>query len=316
MTEATEQRPVTALRGVGAALAERLEKLGIRQVQDLLFMLPTRYEDRTRIVPLGGLTPGEHAVVEGEVQLTEVTYRRRRQLLCRISDGSGFLTLRFFHFTTAQQSALTRGLRLRCYGEVRRGPVGLEIVHPEYRRVGAEPDALEALPADLPAAVAVVQHVPSGFNEALVRFLRGSTSLRVEVAPDTAVPCTPGTVFVAPDDRHLVCPREGYIVALHESALGGYLPSATMLFKSMSAAYRDACAGVILSGAGDDGAEGATILRSRGGLTIAEDNHASPADMPRAAVDAGGIDRVLPLALIADTLLSAIDGMLDRRPTP
>jgi two-component system chemotaxis response regulator CheB len=175
---------------------------------------------------------------------------------------------------------------------------------------------LSQLPADLPAAVAVVQHVPSGFNEALVRFLRGSTSLRVEVAPDTAVPCTPGTVFVAPDDRHLVCPREGYIVALHESALGGYLPSATMLFKSMSAAYRDACAGVILSGAGDDGAEGATILRSRGGLTIAEDNHASPADMPRAAVDAGGIDRVLPLALIADTLLSAIDGMLDRRPTP
>jgi ATP-dependent DNA helicase RecG len=134
---------VTALRGVGAALAERLERLGIRQVQDLLFMLPTRYEDRTRIVPLGGLMPGEHAVVEGEVQLTEVTYRRRRQLLCRISDGSGFLTLRFFHFTTAQQTALTRGLRLRCYGEVRRGPVGLEIVHPEYRRVGAEADALE-----------------------------------------------------------------------------------------------------------------------------------------------------------------------------
>jgi len=90
-------------------------------VQDLLFLLPTRYEDRTHISPLGTLAPGVPAVVEGEVQLTEVTYRRRRQLLCRISDGSGFLTLRFFHFTTAQQTALTRGLRLRCYGEVRRG---------------------------------------------------------------------------------------------------------------------------------------------------------------------------------------------------
>ncbi len=143
MIETAEQRPVTTLRGVGAALAERLARLGIRQVQDLLFWLPTRYEDRTRVLPLGSLTPGEHAVVEGEIQLTEVTYRRRRQLLCRISDGSGFLTLRFFHFTTAQHSALTRGLRLRCYGEVRRGPLGLEIVHPEYRRVSPETETLE-----------------------------------------------------------------------------------------------------------------------------------------------------------------------------
>ena len=111
---------------------------GIAQVQDLLFLLPPRYEDRTRVVPLGALTPGEHAVVEGEVQLTEVTYRRRRQLLCRISDGSGLLTLRFFHFSAAQQHGLTRGTRLRCYGEVRRGPLGLEIVHPEYRRVAGE----------------------------------------------------------------------------------------------------------------------------------------------------------------------------------
>ena len=128
---------------MGAALAERLARLGIRQVQDLLFWLPTRYEDRTRVLPLGRLVPGEHAVVEGEIQLTEVTYRRRRQLLCRISDGSGFLTLRFFYFTAAQQNALTRGLRLRCYGEVRRGPLGLEIVHPEYRRVSPETEALE-----------------------------------------------------------------------------------------------------------------------------------------------------------------------------
>jgi ATP-dependent DNA helicase RecG len=154
----SETLPVTTLRGVGAALAERLGKLGVNQVQDLLFLLPTRYEDRTRITPLGSLTPGAHAVVEGEVQLTEVTYRRRRQLLCRISDGSGFLTLRFFYFTTAQQNALTRGLRLRCHGEVRRGPVGLEIVHPEYRRVSQEPEELEeSLTPMYPATEGVTQ---------------------------------------------------------------------------------------------------------------------------------------------------------------
>jgi ATP-dependent DNA helicase RecG len=130
-----EQRPITDMRGVGDALAERLQKLGVTQIQDLLFVLPLRYEDRTQVVKICALQHGMRVAVEGEVQLTEVTFRRRRQLLCRISDGSGFLTLRFFYFSGAQQGALARGTRLRCFGEVRRGPLGLEIVHPEYRRV-------------------------------------------------------------------------------------------------------------------------------------------------------------------------------------
>src|SRR3954462_125192 len=138
-----EQRPVASLRGVGPALAEKLEKLGVTQVQDLLFVLPTRYEDRTQVVEIGAVRHGMRAVVEGEVQLTEVAYRRRRQLLCRIADGSGSLTLRFFYFSGAQQANLARGARIRCYGEVRRGPLGLEIVHPEYRRIGAEAEPLE-----------------------------------------------------------------------------------------------------------------------------------------------------------------------------
>ena len=143
MTEPREQRPVTALRGVGEALAARLAVLGVEQVQDLLFILPTRYEDRTRIQPIGALLAGGRAVIEGEVQLTEVVFRRRRQMLCRIADGSGFLTLRFFHFSTSQQQGLARGHRIRCFGEVRRGPLGLEMVHPEYRRVFDTDAALE-----------------------------------------------------------------------------------------------------------------------------------------------------------------------------
>jgi len=108
-----EQRPVTAMRGVGAVLAEKLRRLGVFQVQDLLFVLPARYEDRTRIAPIGSLSPGDRTTVEGEVLLTEVVYRRRRQMLCRISDGSGFLTLRFFYFSAAQQNGLARGTRIR-----------------------------------------------------------------------------------------------------------------------------------------------------------------------------------------------------------
>ena len=143
MYDAREQRPITSLRGVGEALATRLRVLGVEQVQDLLFILPTRYEDRTRVQKLGALQAGSRAVVEGEIQLTEVVFRRRRQLLCRLADGSGFLTLRFFHFSGSQQHGLARGIRLRCFGEVRRGPLGLEMVHPEYRRVLADDVGLE-----------------------------------------------------------------------------------------------------------------------------------------------------------------------------
>jgi ATP-dependent DNA helicase RecG len=140
---AAEQMPVANLRGVGPALAEKLGKLGVTQVQDLLFVLPSRYEDRTRISAIGSARPGSRVVVEGEIQLTEVVYRRRRQLLCRITDGTGSLTLRFFYFSGAQQANLARGTRIRCFGEVRRGPLGLEIVHPEYRRVSADAPPLE-----------------------------------------------------------------------------------------------------------------------------------------------------------------------------
>jgi ATP-dependent DNA helicase RecG len=134
---ASESRSVTTLKGVGYSLAQRLARLGVETVQDLLFLLPLRYEDRTRIVPIGSLKPGDRAVVEGEIQLAEVVFRRKRTLLVRLADGTGFLTLRFFHFSGAQQEQLQRGARLKCFGEVRRGPVGLEIVHPEYRRAEA-----------------------------------------------------------------------------------------------------------------------------------------------------------------------------------
>jgi ATP-dependent DNA helicase RecG len=130
-----ESRPVTELKGVGYSLAQRLARLGVESVQDLLFLLPLRYEDRTKVVPIGSLKPGDRAVVEGEVQLAEVVFRRKRVLLVRLADGTGFLTLRFFHFSGAQQEQLQRGVALRCFGEVRRGPMGLEIVHPEYRRL-------------------------------------------------------------------------------------------------------------------------------------------------------------------------------------
>jgi ATP-dependent DNA helicase RecG len=152
-------RPITSLRGVGEALALRLRALGVETTEDLLFLMPLRYEDRTRVVPLGELLPGQRASVEGDVLLTEVAFRGRRQMLCKIADGSGFLTLRFFHFSAQQQAGLARGARIRCFGEARRGLKGLEFVHPEYRRVdtAAADSAEEHLTPIYPSTEGVTQ---------------------------------------------------------------------------------------------------------------------------------------------------------------
>ncbi len=135
--------PVATLKGVGPKLKDKLERLGWRTVQDALFHLPFRYQDRTRIVPIGSLRPGREALVGGVVELADVVYRGRRNLLVRVSDGTGHLTLRFFHFSGAQQQNLERGRALRIFGEARAGSGGLEMVHPEYE-VLAENEAAHA----------------------------------------------------------------------------------------------------------------------------------------------------------------------------
>jgi ATP-dependent DNA helicase RecG len=104
-------------------------------VGDLLCLLPQRYEDRTALRAIGGLAVGEKALVEGVIELSEVAVRARRSLLCRLADGTGAITLRFFHFNRALELSLARGLRVRCYGEVRSGPTGREMIHPEHRAV-------------------------------------------------------------------------------------------------------------------------------------------------------------------------------------
>ena len=125
--------PITSLTGIGPRLQERLMHIGINRIQDLLFHLPYRYIDRTRLISLGELKAGEDAYFQGEIELTQIRYGKRRSLLCRISDGTGAAILRFFYFSKSQQNKLQRGQLIRCYGKVRRGSSSLEIVHPEYR---------------------------------------------------------------------------------------------------------------------------------------------------------------------------------------
>ncbi len=167
-TQPRLKRDTALAPGIGPALAAKLARLGVHELADLLFVLPLRYEDRTHVVPLGALQAGAHAVVEGEVLLAEVLFRRRRQLLVRLGDGSGSLTLRFFHFSNTQRAGLSRGTRLRCHGEVRRGPLGLEIVHPEYRQLQRQREDDEPLPQTLTPIYPSTEGLTQGRLRALV----------------------------------------------------------------------------------------------------------------------------------------------------
>ena len=135
MTLESLTQPVISLVGIGNQTAIRLEKLGIYKVQDLIFHLPLRYEDRTRIYPIGSLVPGQSILVCGKIEIVDIITRGRGSLVCKISDGTGLLTLRFFHFNARQQSILKTDTLLSCFGEVRYGYAGLEIIHPEYKTI-------------------------------------------------------------------------------------------------------------------------------------------------------------------------------------
>ena len=129
------QTQIADLRGVGPKLEKKLFKLGIREVLDLIFHLPIRYLDKTKITPIGALQPRTHAQIEGDIRGCDVLFGRRRSLICRIQDQTGTTTLRFFHFNQTQRERLRSGVRLRCFGEVRSGSTGLELYHPEYQIV-------------------------------------------------------------------------------------------------------------------------------------------------------------------------------------
>ena len=142
------EQPVEQLNGVGPKLSALLSKAGIYQVKDLLFRLPLRYLDKTRITPIGSLRPNTYVVIQGEIRASDILFGRRRSLMVKLADGTGVATLRFFHFSISQKSALSRGKFLRCSGEVRLGRAGLELYHPEYEFVAedAPPPAAELTP--------------------------------------------------------------------------------------------------------------------------------------------------------------------------
>lgn len=130
------QRSLTVLSGVGSQTAGRFQRLGLFSLGDLLFHLPFRYQDRTRFVPIRQLMAGLSALILARVDFVDSLQRGRQSVVCRISDETGELNLRFFHFSAQQLQQFKPGVRIACYGEIRYGIAGLEMIHPEYK-IGA-----------------------------------------------------------------------------------------------------------------------------------------------------------------------------------
>lgn len=177
------------------------------------------------------------------------------------------------------------------------GPAALDVV-------------LSALPATLPACVAVVQHLPAGFVASFATYLRSRTLLEVVLAePGAAVEVRPGRLVMAAGDHHLVAASPRLLAASPDPPLRGHRPSATMMFSSLARVFGDRAVGVILTGIGDDGAAGLGELRAQGGLTLGQNEETSAVyGMPGAAAKLGAVTRVLPLPDIAAAIRRAVEG--------
>lgn len=175
--------PVAEVKGVGDKLAEKLARLGILSVQDLLLHLPYRYEDRTRISAIGDVRPGQRVSIIGSIEHTDIAYGRRRSLITRVSDETGWINIRLFYFCRAQQNNLKRGNWISCFGEVRHGRGAFEMVHPEYRVSQQQPVA------DSAGTLTPVYPATEGVSQRILRRITGNAidshaSALTELIPD------------------------------------------------------------------------------------------------------------------------------------
>ncbi len=162
MAIADPNQPIDALKGVGPSLKEKLARLGILRTMDLLVHLPLRYQDRSRVVSLKSLRAEQEALVSGQIVAVKFGYGRRRSLFVTIEDQTGFLGLRFFHFSKNQQAGFRAGRFVQCFGQARFGREGLEMAHPEYR-------LFDSAPAPPPAELTPVYPTTKGLGQARLR---------------------------------------------------------------------------------------------------------------------------------------------------
>lgn len=164
---------------------------------------------------------------------------------------------------------------------------------------------IESLPADLPVPVVIVQHLTDVFSNGFIQWLSTKSKLAVQEAlPGTQL--LPGTVFVGTRGAHVVVSSRGWIKASHEPPRNGHCPSVDILFESVAREFGSSGIGVLLTGMGRDGASGLWEIFKAGGTTVAQDEPSSTVfGMPKAAIELGAAQKVMPGQDIASFLIAA-----------
>jgi two-component system, chemotaxis family, protein-glutamate methylesterase/glutaminase len=172
--------------------------------------------------------------------------------------------------------------------------------------VEALTQVLGALPADFPVPILVVQHIAPQRRSMLAEILKRHTLLRVQQAEE-GDRLTPGTVYVAPPDRHLTVTDDGILSLTQTPRVHWVRPSADRLFESVGASFGRRAIVVVVTGSGRDGADGVILVKRQGGTVIAQDQATSASfGMPGAAIDTGCVDLIAPLSGIAPALLALV----------
>lgn len=208
--------PLTQLNGVGPKLNEKLVTYGISNIGELLFHLPRQYQDRTRLSPIALIKPFQAALFEGLIVSSQVNYGKRRSLIVIIEDDTAVIKIRLFHFSKAQQTSLREGHRIRCFGEVKPGPSGLEIIHPDYEINPNEFSPIDqCLTPVYPSTEGISQGLWRKLQSQAIRALDTTDSLNILKLPESLsqlnVPLYQALQFLhqPPPDTDLLAIEEG-----------------------------------------------------------------------------------------------------------
>ncbi len=169
---------LTELKGIGEKTAQKLQLLGIKHVIDLLFHLPLRYQDKTKITAINQLKFGQTALIEGEIVKTYQINSRKPMLVCEIDDGTNTIALKFFNFFYSQQAKMIVGTKIRAFGEVRYGKYMLEILHPEYHHFTKPLPLQDSLTAIYPKSEGINQStIQKAINQVIGLLKNGEISV-------------------------------------------------------------------------------------------------------------------------------------------
>ena len=184
-------------------------------------------------------------------------------------------------------------VRMVCIGASTGGPMALH-------------DILTALPENFPAPLVCVQHIGEGFMDGLVEWLASLTSLKVKIAAPGEFP-EKGTVYFPPEGKHIEFDTAGRFVTSPEPPFNGHRPSIDITFKSVARRFGSASIGILLTGMGQDGADGLLDIHKAGGITIAQDEATSLVfGMPKRAIEKGAARCVLPLDKMVEALVRLV----------